>query len=94
MSEVVNKIVRTLTGRVVSNKMKDTIVVVVERRVKHPTYGKFVRKTSKVHAHDAGNQCNMGDLVTVKESRPISKTKSWTLVEIKEKAEQVEGEDS
>lgn len=84
---VINQsIKRTLTGRVVSNKMKDTIVVLVERRVKHEKYGKFIKKTTKIHAHDQGNACGLGDLVMVQECRPISKTKSWSLVEIKEKA--------
>ncbi len=80
---------RTLIGRVTSNKMKDSIVVVVERRVKHAKYGKFIKRSTKVHAHDAGNQSQIGDLVMIKECRPISKTKSWTMVEIKEKAEKV-----
>ncbi|WP_423063448.1 30S ribosomal protein S17 [Candidiatus Paracoxiella cheracis] len=80
---------RTLTGTVVSDKMTNTIVVLVERRVKHPKYGKFIRRSTKIHAHDKENQCRIGDLVTIKETRPISKTKSWTLVEIKEKAEKV-----
>ncbi len=86
MSDSNEKIVRTLTGKVVSNKMKDSIVVLVERRVKHPKYGKFIKRSTKVHAHDEGNTCQIGDLVTVKECRPISKTKNWTLVEIKERA--------
>ena len=77
---------RELTGKVVSDKMKDTIVVSVDRSIKHPIYGKIIRRTTKIHAHDAGNTCKMGDLVTIKESRPISKTKRWTLVEIKERA--------
>jgi len=78
---------RTMMGRVVSNKMQDSIVVLVERRVKHPVYGKFIRRSTKISAHDAENQCQIGDMVVIKECRPISKTKSWTLVEIKEKAE-------
>ncbi|MCB1828228.1 MAG: 30S ribosomal protein S17 [Coxiellaceae bacterium] len=78
---------RTMTGRVVSNKMKDSIVVLVERQVKHPKYRKFIRRSTKVHAHDAGNQSQVGDLVIIKECRPISKTKSWMLLEVKEKAE-------
>ena len=86
--EKTEKMKRTLTGKVVSNKMTDTIVVVIERRVQHPKYGKFVRRSTKVYAHDKGNQCTIGDIVTVQECRPISKTKSWTLVEIKEKAQQ------
>ena len=78
---------RTLVGRVVSDKMQDSIIVLVERRVKHPKYGKFIRRSTKIHAHDADNKSQKGDLVLIKECRPISKTKSWTLVEIKEKAE-------
>lgn len=78
--------VRELTGTVVSNKMQDTIVVLVERRVKHPTYGKIVRRSTKIHAHDQGNTCQIGDLVTIKETRPISKTKRWALVSIQERA--------
>lgn len=76
---------RTLTGRVVSNKMDKSITVLVERRVKHPKYGKFVRKSTKIHAHDDGNQCNEGDVVTIEECRPISKTKAWRLVEVIER---------
>jgi len=76
---------RTLTGKVVSNKMKDTIVVLIERRVKHPKYEKFIKRSTKVHAHDEGNSCQIGDIVTVKECRPMSKTKSWLLVEVKER---------
>ena len=83
------KMVRTLTGTVVSNKMKDTIVVLVERRVQHPKYGKFIRRSTKIHAHDSGNKCQEHDIVTIRECRPISKTKSWTLVKIKERAETV-----
>ena len=80
------KLVRTLTGRVVSNKMDKSIVVKIERREKHPVYGKYVSKTTKIKAHDESNQCNEGDLVTIAESRPISKTKSWTLVNVDERA--------
>ena len=76
---------RTFTGTVVSNKMKDTITVLIERRVQHPKYGKFVRRSTKMYAHDQGNQCQMGDIVTIQECRPISKTKRWTLLEIREK---------
>ncbi len=79
---------RTITGKVVSNKMDKSITVLVERRVKHPVYGKYVSKSSKVHAHDAQNECSIGDVVTVKEVRPISKTKTWSLVSIDEKAAQ------
>jgi len=84
MSE--NKLVRTLTGRVVSDKMNKSIVVLIERRVKHPMYGKYLSRSSKLKAHDENNDCRIGDLVTIAESRPISKTKSWTLVKIEERA--------
>ncbi len=87
MSE--QKRVRTQTGEVVSNKMDKTIVVKTTRRVKHPIYGKYVIKSSKIHAHDEDNQCNIGDTVTVAESRPLSKTKSWTLHSVVEKATEV-----
>ena len=76
--------IRTLLGRVVSNKMDKSIVVLTERRVKHPLYGKFVSKSTKIHAHDENNECSIGDMVTIRECRPISKTKSWTLVEVVE----------
>jgi small subunit ribosomal protein S17 len=79
---------RTISGKVVSNKMDKSITVLIERRVKHPVYGKYVTKSSKIHAHDAKNECGIGDLVTVKEVRPISKTKTWSLVSIDEKAVQ------
>ena len=85
MSEV-EKRARTVTGRVVSNKMEKSITVLIERRVKHPVYGKYVTKSSKVHAHDEANACREGDVVTVKEVRPLSKTKTWSLVSIDEKA--------
>jgi len=80
------KINRTLTGRVVSSAMDKTITVLVERRVQHPLYGKFIRRSSKIHAHDADNACGVGDWVTVEQCRPLSKTKAWRLVEIVEKA--------
>lgn len=85
MSEA-KKRTRTLTGRVVSNKMDKSITVLVERRVKHPVYGKYMTKSSKVHAHDEKNECNVGDLVSLSESKPISKTKAWQLVSILENA--------
>lgn len=85
----VEKYSRTVTGRVVSNKMDKSIVVVVERRVKHPVYGKIIKRSSKIHAHDANNECGLGDEVTIKEVRPISKTKSWALVSIDERATQI-----
>jgi len=79
----------TVTGRVSSDKMDKTITVVIERQVKHPLYGKYVRRSTKLHAHDENNECRIGDLVTIKETRPLAKTKSWTLVQIDERAEQV-----
>ncbi len=80
---------RTATGRVISNKMNQTIVVLVERRVTHPVYGKIIKRSTKIHVHDANNDCLPGDEVTIKEVRPISKTKSWSLVSIDERATQV-----
>lgn len=80
------KLVRTLTGKVVSDKMDKTITVLIERRVKHPIYGKYVSKSSKVKAHDENNECKTGDVVTISESRPLSKTKSWALVKVEERA--------
>lgn len=79
---------RTVTGRVISNKMDKTITVLVERRVKHPVYGKYLTRSSKVHAHDAQNECGIGDKVTLAETRPISKQKSWKLLEVVESAAQ------
>jgi small subunit ribosomal protein S17 len=76
---------KTRTGVVTSNKMDKTITVAVERKVKHPIYGKFVKKTTKFHAHDEKNEASIGDLVRIMESRPMSKTKRWRLVEIVEK---------
>ena len=80
------KTVRTLTGKVVSDKMDKSIVVLIERRVQHPLYGKLIRRSTKLHAHDENNTAKIGDVVTIKESRPISKTKAWTLVEVVEAA--------
>jgi small subunit ribosomal protein S17 len=77
---------KTRTGVVRNNKMQKTITVSVERRVKHPIYGKFVKKTTRFHAHDEKNECQVGDIVKIMESRPLSKTKRWRLVEIVEKA--------
>ena len=73
---------RTVLGKVVSEKMNKTIVVLVERKVKHPLYGKYIRRFSKMYAHDEENICRTGDLVLIQQSRPISKTKRWKLVEI------------
>ena len=80
---------RVATGKVVSNKMDKTVTVLLERRVKHPVYGKYITRSSKIHAHDENNQCNIGDTVTVAESRPISRSKSWKLLEVVESAVQV-----
>lgn len=77
--------IRTLQGRVLSNKMQKSAVVVIERFVKHPIYKKFIKRTTKLHIHDEKNECSIGDLIEIKESRPISKTKSWVLVRIIEK---------
>lgn len=77
---------RTVTGKVVSNKMDKSITVLIERRVKHPVYGKYLTKSTKLHAHDEQNVCKEGDVVTIAETRPISKTKSWTLVAVVETA--------
>ena len=81
-----NKVVRTLTGRVVSDKMEKSAVVLVERRVRHPLYGKYIRRSTKVHVHDENNDCNIGDVVRIMETRPLSKNKRWRLVEIIERA--------
>jgi len=83
------KTARTLNGKVVSNKMEKSIVVLVERQVKHPLYGKYIRRSTKIQAHDEQNECNIGDLVTIQETRPISKNKSWALVEVTERASKV-----
>ncbi|AWM81425.1 30S ribosomal protein S17 [Gammaproteobacteria bacterium ESL0073] len=81
------KTVRTLMGRVISDKMDKTITVLIERRVKHPIYGKYVKRSTKLHAHDETNQCRIGDTVSIRETRPLSKTKAWTLVEVVERAD-------
>ncbi len=78
--------IRTVQGRVTSNKMEKTITVMVERTVKHPIYGKFIKRSTKLHAHDEANVCNEGDYVTITECRPLSKTKTWMLVEVVTKA--------
>ena len=82
------KQLRTVEGRVVSNKMNKTVTVLVERQVKHALYGKYLRRSTKLHAHDEENTCNEGDLVRVSECRPLSKTKSWQVVEIITRAAQ------
>lgn len=83
---------QTVIGKVVSSKMNKTIVVEVERKVKHPLYGKYIRRFSKMYVHDDGNSCHEGDTVEIKQSRPISKTKHWVLVQILKKSEKVEAE--
>ena len=77
---------KTRTGLVVSNKMDKSIVVAVERKVKHPIYGKFVKKTTKFHAHDDKNECSIGDVVKIMETRPMSKNKRWRIIEVLERA--------
>ncbi|WP_438765992.1 30S ribosomal protein S17 [Kushneria sp. TE3] len=77
---------RRLTGRVVSDRMEKSIVVMIERRERHPIYGKYMKRSTKLHAHDETNQANIGDLVSIEECRPLSKKKAWTLVEVVEQA--------
>lgn len=84
---VAKTVVRSKQGSVVSNKMDKTISVLIERKVKHPLYGKFMKKSTKLHVHDENNECGMGDIVQIKECRPISKSKSWTLLRVVEKYE-------
>lgn len=87
MSETkADKVVRTLSGRVVSDKMDKTVTVLVERKVKHPLIGKVIRRSNKFHAHDEANECKTGDLVVIEESRPLSRTKTWKVSKILEKA--------
>jgi small subunit ribosomal protein S17 len=76
------KVIRTLTGRVVSNKMEKTITVLIERKVKHSMYGKYIKRSTKLHAHDEEQLCKEGDLVEILQCRPLSKTKSWRLHKI------------
>jgi small subunit ribosomal protein S17 len=80
------KSTRLVTGRVVSDKMDKTITVLVERKVAHPIYKKYMKRSTKLHAHDETNECNVGDYVTITSSRPLSKTKSWNLVEVIDRA--------
>ena len=80
-----SKLVRTLTGRVVSDKMDKSAVVMVERKVRHPLYGKYIRRSTKLHIHDENNECKQGDTVTIRQCRPVSKTKSWALLEVVER---------
>ena len=88
MAEAKEKLRRSVTGTVVSNKADKTITVMIERRVKHPIYGKFVKRSSKLLAHDEENECRTGDLVTIEECRPLSRRKSWKLVKVEEQAQQ------
>ncbi len=81
-----NKRQRTLVGRVVSDKMDKTVSVAIDRKIKHPVYGKYIRRTTKVLAHDASNECKPGDRVTIAECRPIAKNKSWAVVSVVERA--------
>jgi len=85
-AETEEKVLRTLQGKVVSNKMDKTITVLVERRVKHPKYGKFIKRSTKLHAHDEENTCQEGDIVLIEQCRPLSKTKAWRLHEVIERA--------
>lgn len=80
------KSARTLTGRVSSDKMDKTITVVIERLVRHPLYGKYLRRSTKLHAHDESNECRSGDLVMIEQCRPLAKTKAWRLVKVLERA--------
>ncbi|HLA75846.1 MAG TPA: 30S ribosomal protein S17 [Gammaproteobacteria bacterium] len=80
------KVSRSLTGRVISNKMDKSITVLIERRVQDARYGKYIKRTTKLHAHDEDNACNEGDLVAIEQCRPLSKTKAWRLVKVLEKA--------
>ncbi len=86
MSEDTKKVQRTIVGRVVSDKMDKTVSVAIERLIKHPVYGKYIRRTTKVLAHDAANECKSGDRVAISECRPFSKNKSWTVVNVVERA--------
>ena len=80
---------KSLVGTVTSDKMDKTVTVLIERRVKHPVYGKYITRSSKLHAHDENNECKMGDTVRISETRPYSKTKTWKLEKIEESAAQV-----
>lgn len=84
------RITRQITGKVISSKRDKSITVLVERKVKHPIYKKIIRRSTKIQAHDETNQCSEGDVVVIQESKPISKTKSWNLVNIEKKFENIE----
>ena len=85
-AEATEKDVRTLTGEVISDKMAKTITVLIERRVQHPLYKKYIRRSTKVHAHDENDECHIGDVVSIEQCRPVSKTKAWRLNKILERA--------
>ena len=87
MSEENNK--KTVKGVVLSDKMDKTITVMIERKVKHPLYGKYIKRSTKLHVHDEKNECAIGDTVSITECRPMSKSKSWALVEVVNKASQI-----
>ncbi len=82
--ENIERSTNTMVGRVISNKMDKTITVLLERQVKHPLYGKFIRRSTKIHAHDEDNVCSEGDTVMIAQCRPVSKSKSWKLVKVLE----------
>ena len=88
MNETQQSNARKLTGRVVSDRMNKTVTVLVERKVKHPLYGKFVRRSKKYHAHDENNEFHPGDLVLIEETRPMSRSKTWKVVKLVEKAKE------
>jgi small subunit ribosomal protein S17 len=81
-----NKVERTVVGKVVSDKMEKSATVLIERNVRHPVYGKYIRRSTKLHVHDEDNTCRVGDTVRIKECRPVSRTKNWSLVEVVGKA--------
>ena len=85
-----NSVERVLTGKVVSNSRDKTIAVLIERKVRHPIYKKYIKRSTKVHAHDEKNECGLGDVVRVSESKPFSKTKNWTLIEVIDKSVSIE----
>ncbi len=89
MSTEEQKAARAVSGRVISNKMDKTITVQIERRIQHPLYGKYISRRTKLHAHDANNDCKEGDLVLIEQCRPLSKTKTWRLVKVLERAREV-----
>ncbi len=86
MSNAEQKLQRTLTGSVTSDVCDKTVTVMIERRIKHPVYGKYIKRSTKLHVHDENNECSKGDIVVIEQCRPMSKTKSWRLVDIVEKA--------